>query len=129
MSAAAEAAPVKDTPGRIRPPGNALLSRVPEAFATFFGALGPLCDTETERGFSMAPDHLGNPADGDCLLVEALGGDGGLLALLSFVPWGKDCFSLDLMRRDRAAPPTASWSPWSPNCARRPRRRASAGSP
>ncbi|MBL1086111.1 bifunctional lysylphosphatidylglycerol synthetase/lysine--tRNA ligase LysX [Streptomyces actinomycinicus] len=61
-------------------------------------------DTETERGFSMALDRLGDPADGDCLLVEALGDDGRLLALLSFVPWGRDGVSLDLMRRDRAAP-------------------------
>ncbi|MFF4836207.1 bifunctional lysylphosphatidylglycerol synthetase/lysine--tRNA ligase LysX [Streptomyces sp. NPDC001315] len=61
-------------------------------------------DTETERGFSMALDRLGDPADGDCLLVEALGEDGRLLALLSFVPWGKDGVSLDLMRRDRTAP-------------------------
>ncbi|MEU3611724.1 bifunctional lysylphosphatidylglycerol synthetase/lysine--tRNA ligase LysX [Streptomyces sp. NPDC006872] len=61
-------------------------------------------DTETERGFSMALDRLGDPADGDCLLVEALDGDGRLLALLSFVPWGTDGVSLDLMRRDRSAP-------------------------
>ncbi|WP_405650393.1 bifunctional lysylphosphatidylglycerol synthetase/lysine--tRNA ligase LysX [Streptomyces sp. NBC_00019] len=61
-------------------------------------------DTETERGFSMALDRLGDPADGDCLLVEALGEDGNLLALLSFVPWGTDGVSLDLMRRDRSAP-------------------------
>ncbi|MET8468722.1 bifunctional lysylphosphatidylglycerol synthetase/lysine--tRNA ligase LysX [Streptomyces sp. NPDC006422] len=61
-------------------------------------------DTETERGFSMALDRLGDPLDGDCLLVEALGADGRLLALLSFVPWGKDGVSLDLMRRDRSAP-------------------------
>ncbi|MFB7326138.1 bifunctional lysylphosphatidylglycerol synthetase/lysine--tRNA ligase LysX [Streptomyces sp. NPDC056190] len=61
-------------------------------------------DTETERGFSMALDRLGDPADGDCLLVEALDAEGRLLALLSFVPWGRDGASLDLMRRDRAAP-------------------------
>ncbi|MFE1220366.1 bifunctional lysylphosphatidylglycerol synthetase/lysine--tRNA ligase LysX, partial [Streptomyces sp. NPDC058759] len=61
-------------------------------------------DTETERGFSMALDRLGDPADGDCLFVEALGEDGELLALLSFVPWGRDGISLDLMRRDRGAP-------------------------
>ncbi|MEU1290862.1 bifunctional lysylphosphatidylglycerol synthetase/lysine--tRNA ligase LysX [Streptomyces sp. NPDC005840] len=61
-------------------------------------------DTETERGFSMALDRLGDPADGDCLLVEALADDGRLLALLSFVPWGRDGVSLDLMRRDRGAP-------------------------
>ncbi|MYW15162.1 bifunctional lysylphosphatidylglycerol synthetase/lysine--tRNA ligase LysX [Streptomyces sp. SID2955] len=61
-------------------------------------------DTETERGFSMALDRLGDPADGDCLLVEALGEHGRLLALLSFVPWGRSGVSLDLMRRDRTAP-------------------------
>ncbi|MCB5165471.1 bifunctional lysylphosphatidylglycerol synthetase/lysine--tRNA ligase LysX [Streptomyces bambusae] len=61
-------------------------------------------DTETERGFSMALDRLGDPADGDCLLVEAFDADGTLIALLSFVPWGKDGISLDLMRRDRRAP-------------------------
>ena len=33
-------------------------------------------DTETERGFSMALDRLGDPADGDCLLVEAFDADG-----------------------------------------------------
>ncbi|AGS73182.1 bifunctional lysylphosphatidylglycerol synthetase/lysine--tRNA ligase LysX [Streptomyces collinus] len=61
-------------------------------------------DTETERGFSMALDRLGDPSDGDCLLVEALSEDGRLLALLSFVPWGRGGVSLDLMRRDRSAP-------------------------
>ncbi|ATL32432.1 bifunctional lysylphosphatidylglycerol synthetase/lysine--tRNA ligase LysX [Streptomyces formicae] len=61
-------------------------------------------DTETERGFSMALDRLGDPEDGDCLLVEALDADGKLLALLSLVPWGRDGISLDLMRRDRSAP-------------------------
>ncbi|MFJ7777651.1 bifunctional lysylphosphatidylglycerol synthetase/lysine--tRNA ligase LysX [Streptomyces yangpuensis] len=61
-------------------------------------------DTETERGFSMALDRLGDPADGDCLLVEAFDAGGELIALLSFVPWGRDGISLDLMRRDRTAP-------------------------
>ncbi|WP_267241906.1 bifunctional lysylphosphatidylglycerol synthetase/lysine--tRNA ligase LysX [Streptomyces sp. PR69] len=61
-------------------------------------------DTEAERGFSMALDRLGDPADGDCLLVEAFDRDGGLIALLSFVPWGPDGISLDLMRRDPRAP-------------------------
>ncbi|EFL18890.1 bifunctional lysylphosphatidylglycerol synthetase/lysine--tRNA ligase LysX [Streptomyces sp. C] len=61
-------------------------------------------DTETERGFSMALDRLGDPEDGDCLLVEAFDAGGELIALLSFVPWGRDGISLDLMRRDRAAP-------------------------
>lgn len=61
-------------------------------------------DTETERGFSMALDRLGDPEDGDCLLVEAFDAGGELIALLSFVPWGRDGISLDLMRRDRSAP-------------------------
>ncbi|MEW1654833.1 MULTISPECIES: bifunctional lysylphosphatidylglycerol synthetase/lysine--tRNA ligase LysX [unclassified Streptomyces] len=61
-------------------------------------------DTETERGFSMALDRLGDSQDGDCLLAEAFDADGKMIALLSFVPWGKDGISLDLMRRDRSAP-------------------------
>ncbi|WP_081683797.1 bifunctional lysylphosphatidylglycerol synthetase/lysine--tRNA ligase LysX [Granulicoccus phenolivorans] len=57
-------------------------------------------DTEDERGFSMALGRLGDPLDGDCLLVETLFPDtGAVAALLSLVPWGRDGFSLDLMRR------------------------------
>lgn len=43
MSATVEAAPAKDRTGPERPSGSRLLSRVPENFATFFGALGLLC--------------------------------------------------------------------------------------
>lgn len=60
-------------------------------------------DTETERGFSMALGRLGDPADGDCVLVEAVDADGGPVALLSFSPWGARGLSLDLMRRDRVS--------------------------
>ncbi|MFI7284932.1 bifunctional lysylphosphatidylglycerol synthetase/lysine--tRNA ligase LysX [Micromonospora chersina] len=60
-------------------------------------------DTEHERGFSMALGRLGDPADGDCVLVEARDADGRVRALLSLSPWGADGLSLDLMRRDRAA--------------------------
>ncbi|GLU47605.1 bifunctional lysylphosphatidylglycerol synthetase/lysine--tRNA ligase LysX [Nocardiopsis ansamitocini] len=60
-------------------------------------------DTETERGFSMALGRLGDNADGRCVLAEALGPDGEVAGLLSFVPWGPSGLSLDLMRRDRAA--------------------------
>ncbi|MBB6173578.1 lysyl-tRNA synthetase class 2 [Nocardiopsis mwathae] len=60
-------------------------------------------DTETERGFSMALGRLGDPDDGRCVLVETLGPDGRLAAVLSFVPWGCTGLSLDVMRRDRAA--------------------------
>ncbi|MBK7722009.1 MAG: bifunctional lysylphosphatidylglycerol synthetase/lysine--tRNA ligase LysX [Austwickia sp.] len=66
---------------------------------------------DDERGFSMALGRLGDPADGECLLVEALGpADPAtpeadpVVGLLSFVPWGPAGASLDLMRRDPAAP-------------------------
>lgn len=56
-----------------------------------------------ERGFSMALSRLGDPSDGQCVMVEALfpAGDerGEVAALLSFVPWGADGLSLDVMRR------------------------------
>lgn len=64
-------------------------------------------DTETERGFSMALGRLGDPADADCLLVEAVGGAPGqeeVVAMLSLVPWGTNGVSLDLMRRSRQSP-------------------------
>ena len=55
----------------------------------------------TERGFSMALGRLGDPADGQCVMLECADADGVPRALLSFVPWGPDGLSLDLMRRDR----------------------------
>lgn len=60
-------------------------------------------DGETERGFSMALGRLGDPADGRCVMVECRDSEGTLRALLSFVPWGREGLSLDLMRRDRTA--------------------------
>ncbi|ORV74802.1 lysine--tRNA ligase [Mycobacterium gastri] len=61
-------------------------------------------DTETERGFSMALGRLGDPADSDCLLVEALDPDNRVVAMLSLVPWGTTGVSLDLMRRSPESP-------------------------
>ncbi len=64
-------------------------------------------DTETERGFSMALGRLGDSADGDCLLVEAVHcgeGDDQVVAMLSLVPWGSNGLSLDLMRRSPQSP-------------------------
>ncbi|HWS37378.1 MAG TPA: phosphatidylglycerol lysyltransferase domain-containing protein, partial [Actinoplanes sp.] len=61
-------------------------------------------DGDVERGFSMALSRLGDPADGDCLLVLAHDADGTLRGVLQFVPWGADGISLDLMRGDRTAP-------------------------
>ncbi|MGV0744775.1 bifunctional lysylphosphatidylglycerol synthetase/lysine--tRNA ligase LysX [Mycolicibacterium sp. XJ870] len=60
-------------------------------------------DTETERGFSMALGRLGDPADGDCLLVEALQRE-TVVAMLSLVPWGANGVSLDVMRRSPESP-------------------------
>ena len=56
-----------------------------------------------ERGFSMALSRLGDPTDGNCVMVEAFDSTGRLRGLLSFVPWGRTGLSLDLMRRDREA--------------------------
>jgi len=61
-------------------------------------------DSQTERGFSMALGRLGDPADGDCLLVEALDRGGEVVAMLSLVPWGTTGVSLDLMRRSPQSP-------------------------
>ncbi|MFJ6566966.1 phosphatidylglycerol lysyltransferase domain-containing protein [Streptomyces sp. NPDC091292] len=60
-------------------------------------------DGATERGFSMALGRLGDPADGQCVMLECTDGTGELRAVLSFVPWGPRGLSLDLMRRDRAS--------------------------
>ena len=54
-----------------------------------------------ERGFSMALNRLGDTDDGECVMVECFDDEGKLRALLSYVPWGKDGLSLDLMRRDK----------------------------
>ncbi|MCU0301161.1 MAG: bifunctional lysylphosphatidylglycerol synthetase/lysine--tRNA ligase LysX [Candidatus Nanopelagicales bacterium] len=60
-------------------------------------------DGGDERGFSMALGRLGDPLDGDCVLVEARDAEGALRGFLSFVPWGRNGLSLDLMRRDPSA--------------------------
>lgn len=57
-----------------------------------------------ERGFSMALERLGDPADGRCLLVSAHDAAGAPVGLLSLVPWGRGGASLDLMRRSPDAP-------------------------
>jgi lysyl-tRNA synthetase class 2 len=60
-------------------------------------------DGGDERGFSMALGRLGDPLDGECVLVETRDGDGALRGFLSLVPWGRTGLSLDLMRRDPTA--------------------------
>ena len=52
-----------------------------------------------ERGFSMALSRFAAIEDADCLIVQARNFVGELVAVLQFVPWGKDGLSLDLVRR------------------------------
>ncbi|HVN10830.1 MAG TPA: phosphatidylglycerol lysyltransferase domain-containing protein [Kineosporiaceae bacterium] len=56
---------------------------------------------DVERGFSMALGRLGDPADPDLVVARARDVAGRLVAVLTFVPWGDDGLSLDLMRRAR----------------------------
>ena len=60
-------------------------------------------DGGDERGFSMALGRMADPLDGDCLLVSTRDTEGHLRGFLSFVPWGRNGLSLDLMRRDPTA--------------------------
>ncbi|WP_231707076.1 bifunctional lysylphosphatidylglycerol synthetase/lysine--tRNA ligase LysX [Tsukamurella sputi] len=57
----------------------------------------------TERGFTMALNRLGDDLDGRCVLVTARDADGAAQGFLSFVPWGARGLSLDLMRRSPSA--------------------------
>ena len=59
---------------------------------------------KVERGFSMALNRLSDPADGRNLLVSAHDSAGTMVALLSFVPWGRTGISLDVMRRSPDSP-------------------------
>ncbi|BEL07191.1 phosphatidylglycerol lysyltransferase domain-containing protein [Actinoplanes sichuanensis] len=63
-----------------------------------------LREGKVERGFSMALSRLGDPADGECVLVLCRDEAGALRGLLQLVPWGRRGLSLDLMRGDRTAP-------------------------
>lgn len=62
--------------------------------------------TGDERGFSMALGRWCDQLDGDCLMVEARFPEGetrdgtAVAGILSFVPWGRDGCSLDVMRRN-----------------------------
>ncbi|MCP2291313.1 bifunctional lysylphosphatidylglycerol synthetase/lysine--tRNA ligase LysX [Nocardia amikacinitolerans] len=75
-----------------------------EEFAQIIARADAWRDTETERGFSMALGRLGDPLDGDCLLVEAVNQQDRVLGMLSLVPWGRTGASLELMRRDPQSP-------------------------
>lgn len=73
----------------------------PEQLAELDQAAHRLRGDEVERGFSMALGRIGHPDDPDVVLARALDAEGRLVAVLSFVPWGPDGLSLDVMRRER----------------------------
>ena len=68
------------------------LARIEDLAAAWRGA-------ESERGFSMALSRIGDPGDGDSLIVTAHDIDGKITGLLVFAPWNRDGISLDVMRR------------------------------
>lgn len=59
---------------------------------------------QIERGYSMALGRIGEPQDGQTVVVRAYK-DGVLMAFLSFVPWGANAMSLDFMRRSPECDP------------------------
>ncbi|GAA4831501.1 bifunctional lysylphosphatidylglycerol synthetase/lysine--tRNA ligase LysX [Saccharopolyspora rosea] len=103
-----EMRPVRQAVNRVQRAGHtARIRRHREVPAEEMSGIARLAeqwrDTETERGFSMALGRLGDPQDGEAVLVEALNADGTPVALLSLVPWGRTGLSLDVMRREREA--------------------------
>lgn len=64
-------------------------------------AVEALRDGDVERGFSMALGRIADPADDEVVVVRGRDANGGLVAVLSLVPWGPDGLSLDVMRRAR----------------------------
>ena len=61
-------------------------------------------DGQVERGFSMALGRFADPQDPAVLVARCFDETGTLQGLLSFVPWGDDGLSLDVMRRSRQSP-------------------------
>ncbi|MFL6062492.1 MAG: phosphatidylglycerol lysyltransferase domain-containing protein [Marmoricola sp.] len=57
-----------------------------------------------ERGFAMALGRFGQTRDDDGVVVVARDEKRELVGMLSFVPWGDDGLSLDLMRRTQDSP-------------------------
>jgi lysyl-tRNA synthetase class 2 len=97
---------VRQAHNRVRRAGYTVRIRrhadIPDAeMATLIERADHWRDGATERGFSMALGRLGDPGDGQCVMLECRNAEDEPRALLSFVPWGEHGLSLDLMRRDR----------------------------
>ena len=73
----------------------------PEELAEATTTAEALRGEEVERGFSMALGRLGDDRDPELVVARCRDGEGRLVAVLTFVPWGPDGLSLDLMRRAR----------------------------
>lgn len=101
--------PVRQSVSRLQRRGyTTRVLRHHELSAADFAALGADAatwrgDGGDERGFSMALGRLADPLDTDCVMVQAHDADDRLRGFLSFVPWGRNGLSLDLMRRDPTA--------------------------
>lgn len=54
---------------------------------------------ERERAYPLPVGRIGDRRDGECLLVEAVDSGGGILGMLSLVPWGHTGMTLELIRR------------------------------
>ncbi|MBW3084084.1 Lysylphosphatidylglycerol biosynthesis bifunctional protein LysX [Austwickia sp. TVS 96-490-7B] len=109
----AEAAPLRRAVGHAEKAGLSVrMRRWHDIPADELAHFGDLVDQwrvgDDERGFSMALGRWGDPADGGCLLTEAVLHAGTpqerTVGLLSFVPWGRAGVSLDVMRRSPDAP-------------------------
>ncbi len=104
-----ELRPVRSTVNRLRKAGYTVRVRrhediEPAELADLIALADRWRTDGDERGFSMALSRLGDALDGRCVMVEArYPEDGGTAGLLSFVPWGPDGLSLDVMRRDPRA--------------------------
>lgn len=60
---------------------------------------------EVERGFSMALGRMGDPADSNSVIAWACDTSGYPIGFLSFVPWGRNGLSLDVMVHSPTAVP------------------------
>jgi lysyl-tRNA synthetase class 2 len=97
---------VRQAVGRVRRAGaKAAVARQRDLssveLAEVAAAVEEFRDGDVERGFSMALGRIGDPEDGDVVLVSGYDAEDRLVALLSLVPWGSDGLSLDVMRRSR----------------------------
>lgn len=73
----------------------------PEEVSEVVRVADSLRGEQVERGFSMALGRLGDPRDPEIVVARCRDRSGRLVAVLSFVPWGQDGLSLDLMRHAR----------------------------